>query len=68
MQTFNLQFPPSEIEALANRFGPAEDARLLVPGSAARARGYYTREEFIEVCAWKTPRSRPKLATNTGPL
>jgi hypothetical protein len=32
---------------------------------AARERGYYTREEFLQVCAWKTVRSRPKVAANT---
>jgi hypothetical protein len=32
---------------------------------AARRRGYYTREEFLQVCAWKTVRSRPKVAANT---
>ena len=30
-----------------------------------RARGHYTREEFIAVCAWKTPRSRPRVAANS---
>ena len=39
--------------------------RDLAVGAAARARGYYTREEFIQVCAWKTVRSRPKVAANT---
>jgi hypothetical protein len=34
-------------------------------GAAARDRGYYTRAEFIEVCSWKTVRSRPKVAANT---
>jgi len=42
-----------------------ETARLAV-GAAARARGHYTREEFIEVCAWKTVRSRPKVGANPG--
>jgi hypothetical protein len=37
---------------------------LLTVGEAVRGRGHYTREEFIEVCAWKTPRSRPKVASN----
>ncbi|HUA70912.1 MAG TPA: hypothetical protein VMA96_07520 [Solirubrobacteraceae bacterium] len=32
---------------------------------AARERGFYTREEFLQVCAWKTVRSRPKVAANT---
>ena len=53
MPTFKVQFPASEIEALATRFGYADDARLLAVGAAARTRGYYTREEFVEACAWK---------------
>jgi hypothetical protein len=65
MPIFKLQFPASEIEALANRFGYADETRLLAVGAAARARGHYTREEFIEVCAWKTARSRSKVASNT---
>jgi hypothetical protein len=64
MATFTLQFPAEEIEALADRFGYPHDARLLTIGAAARARGHYTRAEFIEVCAWKTVRSRPKVAAN----
>ena len=62
MARFELQFPASEIEVLAARFGYEDDRRLLAFGAAARARGYYTRREFIEVCAWKTPRSRPGIA------
>ena len=65
MPTFELQFPAGEIEALASRFGYADDARLLAAGAAARARGHYTREEFIEICAWKTARSRSKVVSNT---
>jgi hypothetical protein len=65
MPTFELQFPAGEIEPLASRFGFADDARLLARGAAARARGHYTREEFIEVCAWKTTRSRSKVASNS---
>jgi hypothetical protein len=65
MPTFELQFPASEIEALACRFGYPDDARLLKAGAAARARGHYTREGFIAVCAWTTARSRSKVASNT---
>jgi hypothetical protein len=64
MPDFKLQFAAKEIEALAERFGPSGDTRLLVVGAAVRARGYYTRQEFIEVCAWKTVRSGPKVARN----
>jgi hypothetical protein len=65
MPSSKLQFPASKVEALASRFGYADDARLLAGGAAARARGHYTRAEFIEVCAWKTTRSRSKVASNT---
>jgi hypothetical protein len=61
---FELQFPASEIEALADRFPVVDETRLLVLGAAVRRRGHYTRAEFIEACAWKTPRSRPKVAAN----
>jgi hypothetical protein len=68
MWTFALQFAPCEIEALAARFTEAygeDDPAGLAIGAAACARGHYTREEFIEVCAWKTVRSRPKVAANS---
>ena len=64
MPDFELQFPPEEIGALASRFGPTDETGFLAVGAAARSRGHYTRVEFIEVCAWKTVRSRPKVAAN----
>jgi hypothetical protein len=64
--TFKLQFPIENIPALAARFPSSDDGRWLAVGAAARARGHYTRTEFIEVCAWKTARSRPKVAANSG--
>jgi hypothetical protein len=65
MPMFQLQFPASKIDELASRFGSTDDAHLLALGAVVRARGYYTHDEFLEVCAWKTPRSRPKVASNT---
>src|SRR3954453_11190018 len=62
---FELQFPPEEIDALARRFPLMDDGRYLALGAAARARGHYTRAEFIDVCGWKTVRSRPKVAVNS---
>lgn len=42
-----------------------DDAPGLALGAAVRARGHYMRAEFIEVCAWKSVRSRPKVAANS---
>jgi hypothetical protein len=64
--SFELQFPASEIEPLASRFPDIDDTRLRAEGAAARARGYYRRAEFLDVCRWKTARSASKVATNTA--
>ncbi len=66
MPDFELQFPPEEVGPLAARFGSTDDAACQAAGVAARGRGFYTREEFLTVCAWKTPRSRPRVERN-GP-
>jgi hypothetical protein len=63
---FDLQFPASEIPALAARFPGLDDDAAHRLGAGARARGYYTRSEFLVVCAWKSPRSRPKVQANSA--
>jgi hypothetical protein len=62
---FDLQFPAQDLMALAGRFPESDDVRYLAAGAGARARGHYTREEFIAVCGWKTLRSRSKVASNS---
>lgn len=32
-----------------------------------KRRGYLTRREFLTLCEWKTPRSKPKCARNPEP-
>ena len=59
-----LPFDPPEIIALAARFPPGDDAHVAALGAAAAARGYYTRGEFLALCEWKSPRSRPLVADN----
>ena len=61
---FQLQFRASDIEALAARFPEIDDRVIQREGAAARARGHYTRDEFLIVCGWKTARSRPKVQAN----
>jgi hypothetical protein len=63
---FVLQFDPSEIPAIAARFPGSDDPRIIAAGQAARARGFYTRPEFITVCEGKTVRSRPRVASNSA--
>ncbi len=41
-------------------------AEEIVP--AYRARGFLKKEEFLQVCAWKTPRSRSRCETNDAAI
>lgn len=67
MPAFEIQFPPEQVPELAARFPAVNDSAREAIGTAARDRGYYRRREFLVVCAWKTPRSAPRVALNTEP-
>jgi hypothetical protein len=64
---FVLQFPLERVRDYAARFDDTGDAAALALGRAARERGYYTLEEFVAACRWKTPRSAPLVARNAAP-
>jgi hypothetical protein len=66
MARFNLQLDVREVRAYASRYAYEDDSVVLAIGRRARTRGHYTREEFVAVCRWKTPRSGPLVATNTA--
>ncbi len=65
MQSFRLRIPDGELPRWASRYsypGESEIEERVAP--AARDRGYLTRDEFLELCRWKTPRSQPRCAEN----
>jgi hypothetical protein len=64
--SFTLQLDPAEIVPLAARFGDSGDARPAALGAAAARRGHYSRAEFLALCEWKSPRSRPLVAANSA--
>lgn len=66
---YQLRFDIGNIEALAESYlsktfdkGEGHIENVISP--SVRQRGWYTRDEFLEVCAWKTPRSKPRCASN----
>ena len=65
MPAFEIQFPREQVPELAARFPGVDESGPETIGAAARARGYYLRREFLVACAWKTPRSAPRVALNT---
>jgi hypothetical protein len=66
MREFALQFPIEHVREYAARYAYEDDAEVIAIGQAARERGSYTRDEFIAVCRWKTPRSAPLVASNSA--
>jgi hypothetical protein len=63
---FKLRFPQDQVTHWAERYPSVADdgalRRRLRP--VVRARGYLTRDEFLEICRWKSPRSKPRCAGN----
>jgi hypothetical protein len=63
---FKLRFPESQIRHWAERYSySVDDGRLrdeLRP--IVLKRGYLNRDEFLEICKWKTQRSKSRCATN----
>jgi hypothetical protein len=54
---------------MAARFDPEPDRVFEeVIGPAVRARGHCTRDEFLALCEWKSPRSRGRCARNSAEL
>src|SRR5688572_15486817 len=64
---FSLRFPECDLSRWASRF-PDRDGERRMAGlrAAVRERGCLVRSEFLEICAWKTPRSKPHCAKNSA--
>ena len=64
--TFQLQFPPTQIQPLAAAFGyPKSESELtdqIKP--LVQQRGYLTLDELKTVCVWKSERSKSRVASN----
>ncbi len=52
----------------AAAYPAADDAEVEAIGATARMRGRYTRDEFLAVARWKTPRSERRCARNSESL
>jgi hypothetical protein len=64
MTRFQLQFPRRDVQYWANRYEFGDDAILEI-ASEVRQRRFLTKEEFLAVCRWKSPRSQPRCQTNS---
>ena len=62
---FQLQFDRKDIPYWSQRY-PIKDDFQVEEMIAPRVRmfGYYTKPEFLVMCRWKSPRSKPKVESN----
>jgi hypothetical protein len=62
---FSLRFGLKEVHYWASLYPAADDHHVeMVIAPQARARRYFTKSELVDVCRWKTSRSRPMVASN----
>jgi hypothetical protein len=63
---FRLRFSEAHLPELAERYSyTANDGELrTVLRAAVRARGHLERKEFLQICRWKTARSKPLVSGN----
>ena len=65
MPNFEPQFDPDDIGWWARRYAYADDTRMVeVIGPRTRARGYYTKADFLELVNWKARRVASRAAKN----
>ena len=62
---FELRFPLRKIEPYA-RLYPDEDETILSMTASVRKRRFLTKEEFLAVCSWKSPRTQPRCQSNSS--
>jgi hypothetical protein len=69
MIRFRLRFPESQIPVWAARyFYPKESEIVDGVAPMARDRGYLNLAEFLALCFWKSPRTRPRCEENREAL
>ncbi|MCP5519725.1 MAG: hypothetical protein H7A45_21000 [Verrucomicrobiales bacterium] len=64
---FQLRFPLREIDHWAGRYDD-DDRPLSRISEAVKARRFLTKEEFLVICRWKSPRTRPRCDANPAPF
>jgi len=61
---FTLRFDRNKIHYWATQYDYPGDAEVEKEARKNKKRGYLTRDEFLKLCKWKTPRSGPLCLRN----
>ncbi len=65
MARFRLRFPLSQIPRWSAAPGDDDERELARIGARARRTGYLRRQDLLALARWKTPRSRPRVESNS---
>ena len=64
---FKPRVSPGKLQSLAGKYPAEYDHEIeSVLAPQVKKRGYFSKPEFEQICAWKTPRSKPKVAGNSA--
>lgn len=67
--SFKLRFSPHHIQRIADRYSyPNENHIVETIGPKIRKRRYLDKKSFLELCYWKTSRTRRRCAENSEEL
>jgi len=66
--TFRLRFPETDVAQWAARFGDGGSGDVFLGNirCLVLARGHLTRPEFLNICAWKSVRTKPSCRRNSA--
>lgn len=62
---FSLQCPSSQLSKYASRYRYEDDEVVATAEAFMQEHRYLTREHFLALCRWKSPRSGPRCAENS---
>lgn len=63
--TFSLRFAEGKVRQLSEVYRTEDDRVPEAVGRTAKARGWFTKREFLDICRWKTPRAIDHCAENS---
>jgi hypothetical protein len=61
---FRLQFDIGRVPQLASRYDAPYDRALEAIAPDVQRQAFYTRDQLVLACFWKSPRTKPRVAEN----
>jgi hypothetical protein len=64
-EILEIRFPIDQVQYWADRFSfPRTDEHLIAQNNLIQQQRYFTKEQLLALCRWKSPRAAPKAEIN----